>query len=81
MQYWKGDLQLGSDKSLWHYWPFAVKTEELITFEIVFAANLKRDRSQCLAVTPLLNKYAKINGMHDKKVIAHFFSGWSRKQL
>ncbi|MFA0554137.1 glycoside hydrolase family 19 protein, partial [Vibrio lentus] len=74
MQDLQGDLQLSGDKTLWHYWPFAVKTEELITFEMVFAANLKRDRSQCLAVTPLLNKYAKINGMHDKKVIAHFLS-------
>ncbi|WP_333002042.1 hypothetical protein [Vibrio coralliilyticus] len=74
MQDTQSKITLPDDKSVWHYWPFSVYKEELITFDMVYAANLQRDKHQCQAVLPFLNKYAKAYGLNGSNVIAHFLS-------
>jgi predicted chitinase len=70
-----GAVDVGLNKSLvWHYWPFRLHTTEIITLEMVYAANLRSNINQCKAILPYLNKYAKSYGMNSSRVIAHFLS-------
>ncbi|GGK50737.1 glycoside hydrolase family 19 protein [Aliivibrio fischeri] len=66
--------ELEIPKTLWHFWPFSLSTSELITFEMIFAANLKMNEKQCRAIQPYINKYAINYNMTNPKVIAHFLS-------
>ncbi|HDZ8928571.1 TPA: glycoside hydrolase family 19 protein [Aeromonas dhakensis] len=50
------------------------KGGDLITLEMVFAANLNQDKSSCEAILPFLNEYAKTYGMKEERAIAHFLS-------
>ncbi|MDN0110118.1 glycoside hydrolase family 19 protein [Yersinia mollaretii] len=64
----------------WHMHPVvfleAMKDglEDIITLEMIVAANLGLDTSQCQIVLPYVNKYAHSYNMTDKKEIAHFLS-------
>ncbi|WP_436892942.1 glycoside hydrolase family 19 protein [Siccibacter turicensis] len=63
---------------VWHMHPVVFLDEllssNLITLEMVLAANLNENKLQCERVLPYLNKYAKAYKMEDKKEIAHFLS-------
>lgn len=69
-----------SGKAVWHMHPIVfldaliLVSEEIITLEMLIAANLGDKKSQCEKVLPYINKYAKSYGMNDKKEIAHFLS-------
>ena len=70
-------LKLGS--SLWHMHPLAFlgalsSTNDLITLEMLLAANLGKNKSQCEKVLPYINKYAKAYSIKVPKEIAHFLS-------
>lgn len=62
----------------WHMHPVvfldALSSSSLITLEMVLAANLNDNKTQCERVLPYLNKYSKAYKMIDKKEIAHFLS-------
>ncbi|MHA6678760.1 glycoside hydrolase family 19 protein [Enterobacter cloacae] len=72
--------EFSSGKPVWHMHPVvfldAIKTVEsgFITLEMVLAANLGKNETQCKEILPYLNKYADAYGMKDKKEIAHFLS-------
>ncbi|WP_226858894.1 hypothetical protein [Enterobacter cloacae complex sp. P30BA] len=82
---WQSDLEWMSkvppfdkDEAVWHFHPVVfldmLSSSNLITLEMVLAANLNENKSQCERVLPYLNKYAKAYKMEDKKEIAHFLS-------
>lgn len=70
----------GMGPELWHMHPVvfldALKggVEDIITLEMIVAANLGLDTNQCQVVLPYVNKYAHSYNMTDKKEIAHFLS-------
>ena len=61
-------------KELWYFWPICLSKSELITFDMIFAANLKKSEEKCRAIQPYINKYAINYAMTDPRVIAHFLS-------
>jgi predicted chitinase len=65
---------------VWHMHPvmflgaISSNDTDLITLEMILAANLGANEAQCKKVLPYINKYALSYGMKDKKEIAHFLS-------
>jgi predicted chitinase len=65
---------------VWHFHPLmfleslASSETEIITLEMILAANLGANEAQCKKVLPFINKYANAYGMKDHKEIAHFLS-------
>lgn len=82
---WQADLEWMSkvppfdkDEAVWHFHPVVfldeLSSSNLITLEMILAANLNENKSQCERVLPYINKYAKAYKMEDKKELAHFLS-------
>ena len=71
-------LKLG--ENIWHFHPMGIIglinniENNLITFEMVFAANLNQGRVNCEKILPYLNKYARIYNLRDMRALAHFLS-------
>lgn len=69
-----------SGAPVWHFHPVMFMNaledvfEDIITLEMIVAANLELDIVQCQVVLPYVNKYARSYKMTDKKEIAHFLS-------
>ncbi|MGB6190430.1 MAG: hypothetical protein WBF70_17940 [Aeromonas molluscorum] len=71
------ELKLGPD--LWHFSPLSIiqKSEnkaEIITLEMLLAANLQKNEGHCREILLYMNKYAYAYGLDDRKAIAHFLS-------
>ncbi|WP_199533716.1 glycoside hydrolase family 19 protein [Pluralibacter gergoviae] len=70
----------GLAPKVWHMHPvvfldaLSSLSVNFITLEMVLAANLNKNRTQCETVLPYINKYAKAYKMENKKEIAHFLS-------
>lgn len=64
----------------WHMHPVVFldalmpKASDIITLQMVLAANHGKNKVQCEKVLPYLNKYAQIYSVKSKKEIAHFLS-------
>ncbi|VEA72975.1 Predicted chitinase [Serratia rubidaea] len=78
---WMSQVEpFSSGQAVWHMHPvmfldaLSSTYSGLITLEMVFAANLNRNKSQCEKILPYLNKYAQAYNVKSKKEIAHFLS-------
>ncbi|WP_456295675.1 hypothetical protein M1D72_14860 [Vibrio sp. AK197] len=62
------------DPKPYYFWPFNTTFSELISLDMVYAANLRQDRNACENILPYLNKYAQKYKLNSPVVIAHFLS-------
>ncbi|MGK0738109.1 hypothetical protein ACSFCX_14950 [Yokenella regensburgei] len=84
---WQNDLEWMSsvppfnrNEAVWHFHPVVFldgidsSLSEIITLEMLLAANLGENKAQCEKVLPYINKYSCIYKIKGKKEIAHFLS-------
>lgn len=71
-------LNLNLESNVWHFYPMSMlfinNESDIISFEMVFAANLNNGRADCEKVLPYLNQYARVYNLNNKIAIAHFLS-------
>ncbi|MCE0828746.1 hypothetical protein LVQ78_22330 [Buttiauxella sp. A2-C2_NF] len=78
MTWMKNVNGLGPDP--WHMHPVVfldalnIVSADIITLEMVLAANLGQDKVQCERILSYINNYARTYNVTDKKEIAHFLS-------
>lgn len=78
LEWMQSATSLKLNRDIWHFWPLGmvdnIKSRDIITIEMVLAANLNQNKSNCERILPYLNQYAHTYGLQDLRVIAHFLS-------